>query len=134
MFVAVNERKNLPSVKLARPDVIVAPAALDGELLATALAGEQLTGDRVLEPLLDYTGSPRQDSSRAARRRAARSAARPGPIGRLRAGQSGASESAKERRRRETVQRSPSYRPYSGPDLAVPRTRRSRFEGARRPV
>ena len=36
MFVAVNERKNLPSVKLASPDVIVAPAALDGELLATA--------------------------------------------------------------------------------------------------
>ena len=58
MFVAVNERKNLPSVKLASPDVIVAPAALDGELLATALAGEQLTGDHVLEPPLDYTGSP----------------------------------------------------------------------------
>ncbi len=46
---AVNDGKHLERVKLARPDIVIAPQVLGGELLAMALTGEQVSGEFVLE-------------------------------------------------------------------------------------
>jgi voltage-gated potassium channel len=46
---AVNDGKHLERVKLARPDIVIAPQVLGGELLAMALTGEPVSGEFVLE-------------------------------------------------------------------------------------
>jgi voltage-gated potassium channel len=50
--VAVNDARNLASVKRVRPDLIISPQILGGELLAMALSGEKLDADSLLSQLL----------------------------------------------------------------------------------
>lgn len=57
VFVVVNEVKHVARIKLVHPDVIMTPSVMSGELLAMALAGETMTGDRLIERLFNYTGS-----------------------------------------------------------------------------
>ncbi len=53
---AVNDGKHLERVKLARPDIVIAPQVLGGELLAMALTGEQVSGEFVLERIFHVEG------------------------------------------------------------------------------
>lgn len=46
---AVNDAHHLSRVKLAQPDVVIAPQVLGGELLAMLLSGEQVTPDFVMQ-------------------------------------------------------------------------------------
>lgn len=46
---AVNDAHHLGRVKLAQPDVVIAPQVLGGELAAMLLAGEQVTPDFVMQ-------------------------------------------------------------------------------------
>lgn len=46
---AVNDAHHLSRVKLAQPDVVVAPQVFGGELIAMLLAGEQVTPDFVMQ-------------------------------------------------------------------------------------
>lgn len=46
---AVNDAHHLSRVKLAQPDVVIAPQVLGGELAAMLLAGEQVTPDFVMQ-------------------------------------------------------------------------------------
>ena len=48
----VNSARNLASVKRVRPDVIIAPSVVGGELLAMALSGEHVDGDAMINQLL----------------------------------------------------------------------------------
>jgi voltage-gated potassium channel len=62
VVVVVNDAKHVARVKLARPDVIMTPSVVGGELLAMALTGEQMTGDHVIERLFNYAGSGDNDA------------------------------------------------------------------------
>ncbi|HYM16670.1 MAG TPA: voltage-gated potassium channel protein [Dehalococcoidia bacterium] len=53
---AVNDGKHLERVKLVRPDIVIAPSVLGGELLAMALTGEQISGEFVLERMFHVEG------------------------------------------------------------------------------
>ena len=46
---AVNDARQLNKVKLAQPDVVIAPEVLGGELTAMLLAGETITSDFVMQ-------------------------------------------------------------------------------------
>lgn len=48
-IAAVNDAHHLSRVKLAQPDVVIAPQVLGGELTAMLLAGEQVTPDFVMQ-------------------------------------------------------------------------------------
>ena len=52
--VAVNDARNLASVKRVHPDLIISPQILGGELLAMALSGEKLNADTLLGQLLHF--------------------------------------------------------------------------------
>lgn len=52
----VNDTRNLERLKRVHPDVIIAPTVLGGELLAMALSGEEVQGDKLLERLLQFGG------------------------------------------------------------------------------
>jgi len=49
----VNSARNLASVKRVRPDMVIAPYVVGGELLAMALSGEPLDGDAVARQFLN---------------------------------------------------------------------------------
>ncbi|MGA9856183.1 MAG: voltage-gated potassium channel protein [Gammaproteobacteria bacterium] len=51
---AVNDARNLASVKRVHPDLIISPQILGGELLAVALSGEKLNADTLLSQLLHF--------------------------------------------------------------------------------
>ncbi|MGH8749992.1 MAG: NAD-binding protein, partial [Burkholderiales bacterium] len=46
---AVNDAANLSRIKLARPDVVISPQVLGGELIAMLLSGEEVTPDFVMK-------------------------------------------------------------------------------------
>jgi len=48
-LAAVNDAHHLSRVKLAQPDVVIAPQVLGGELTAMLLSGEQVTPDFVMQ-------------------------------------------------------------------------------------
>jgi len=48
----VNNARNLASVKRVRPDLVIAPYVVGGELLAMALSGEHVDGDAMINQLL----------------------------------------------------------------------------------
>ncbi len=50
--VVVNDARNMERVKRVRPDVIIAPQVLGGELLAMALSGEAVDSEKLLQQLL----------------------------------------------------------------------------------
>jgi voltage-gated potassium channel len=52
--VAVNNSRNLASVKRVHPDLIISPQILGGELLAMALSGEDMNSQNLLDQLLVY--------------------------------------------------------------------------------
>lgn len=52
---AVNDARNMERVKRVRPDLIIAPQVLGGELLAMALSGEQLESERMMQQLLHFS-------------------------------------------------------------------------------
>lgn len=49
IVAAVNDARQLNKVKLAQPDVVIAPQVLGGELTAMLLAGETITSDFVMQ-------------------------------------------------------------------------------------
>ena len=50
----VNDSRNISRIKRVRPDLIIAPQVLGGELLAMALSGEALDSERLMEKLLHF--------------------------------------------------------------------------------
>lgn len=46
---AVNDSKNLKRVQRVKPDMIIAPQVIGGEVLAMALSGEELSSDAILQ-------------------------------------------------------------------------------------
>ncbi|MGH7056461.1 MAG: voltage-gated potassium channel protein [Acetobacteraceae bacterium] len=52
---AVNDARNMARVRRVRPDLIIAPQVLGGELLAMALSGEKLETEQMMEKLLHFT-------------------------------------------------------------------------------
>jgi voltage-gated potassium channel len=46
-----NDASNLARMKRVHPDLIIAPQILGGELLAMALTGEQVDGDKLVKEL-----------------------------------------------------------------------------------
>ena len=48
----VNDARNMERVKRVRPDVIIAPQVLGGELLAMALSGETVDSNKLMQQLL----------------------------------------------------------------------------------
>ncbi|MEL5849053.1 MAG: NAD-binding protein [Candidatus Igneacidithiobacillus chanchocoensis] len=46
---AVNDSKNLKRVQRVKPDMIIAPQVIGGEVLAMALNGEELSSDAILQ-------------------------------------------------------------------------------------
>ncbi len=52
----VNDGRNMQRVRRVRPDVIIAPQVLGGELLAMALSGEAVNTDKLMEQILHVTG------------------------------------------------------------------------------
>jgi len=52
---AVNDARHLSRVKLAQPDVVIAPQVLGGELTAMLLSGEQVTPDFVMQRVFQQT-------------------------------------------------------------------------------
>ncbi len=54
---AVNDAHHLSRVKLAQPDVVIAPQVLGGELTAMLLAGEQVTPDFVMQRVFLNAGA-----------------------------------------------------------------------------
>ncbi|MGH8398886.1 MAG: voltage-gated potassium channel protein [Gammaproteobacteria bacterium] len=53
--VAVNDARNLASVKRVHPDLIISPQILGGELLAMALSGEPMNTDKLIDELLHFS-------------------------------------------------------------------------------
>ncbi len=51
---AVNDARNMDRVKRARPDLIIAPQVLGGELLAMALSGEKVDNEQLMRQLLHF--------------------------------------------------------------------------------
>lgn len=58
---AVNDARHLSRVKLAQPDVVIAPQVLGGELLAMLLSGEQVTPDFVMQRVFQQVDGPPAD-------------------------------------------------------------------------
>lgn len=56
--VALNESQHLGRIRLVQPDLVIAPQALGGEILAMALSGEAITGETILQRFLHYDGAP----------------------------------------------------------------------------
>ncbi|MGH9477278.1 MAG: voltage-gated potassium channel protein [Terriglobales bacterium] len=54
--VALNDSQQLGRIRLVQPDLVIAPQALGGEILAMALSGEAITGDTILQRFLHYDG------------------------------------------------------------------------------
>lgn len=54
---AVNDARHLSRVKLAQPDVVIAPQVLGGELLAMLLSGETVTPEFVMQRVFQQSGS-----------------------------------------------------------------------------
>lgn len=52
----VNDARNMERVKRVRPDVIIAPQVLGGELLAMALSGESVNTDTLMQQILHVPG------------------------------------------------------------------------------
>lgn len=52
----VNDGRNMDRVKRVRPDVIIAPQVLGGELLAMALSGEAVNSDELMRQILHVSG------------------------------------------------------------------------------
>lgn len=50
---AVNDAKNLKRIRRVRPDMVIAPQVLGGELLAMALSGEAVDSEKLMRNLLD---------------------------------------------------------------------------------
>lgn len=48
-IAAVNDARHLSRIKLAQPDVVIAPQVLGGELLAMLLSGEEVTSEFVMQ-------------------------------------------------------------------------------------
>ncbi|MGN6312950.1 MAG: voltage-gated potassium channel protein [Rhodanobacteraceae bacterium] len=57
-IAAVNDARHLARVKLAQPDVVIAPQVLGGELTAMLLAGEQVTSDFVMNRVFQQDHAP----------------------------------------------------------------------------
>lgn len=57
-IAAVNDARHLARVKLAQPDVVIAPQVLGGELTAMLLAGEQVTPDFVMNRVFQQDHAP----------------------------------------------------------------------------
>ncbi|MGH9467369.1 MAG: NAD-binding protein [Terriglobales bacterium] len=55
--VALNDSQHLGRIRLVQPDLVIAPQALGGEILAMALSGETITGESILERFLHYDGA-----------------------------------------------------------------------------
>ncbi|MGH9486746.1 MAG: voltage-gated potassium channel protein [Terriglobales bacterium] len=55
--VALNDSQHLGRIRLVSPDLVIAPQALGGEILAMALSGETITGDTILQRFLHYDGA-----------------------------------------------------------------------------
>lgn len=55
---AVNDAHHLNRVKLAQPDVVIAPQVLGGELTAMLLAGEPVTPDFVMQRVFQSAAAP----------------------------------------------------------------------------
>ena len=56
---ALNEAGHRNRIKLAQPDVVIAPQLLGGELLAMLLTGEEVTSDFIMKSVLqDLTATP----------------------------------------------------------------------------
>lgn len=51
---AVNDTRNLKRVKLAQPDVIIAPQVLGGELVAMHLEGEEVSSDFLMDRIFQH--------------------------------------------------------------------------------
>ena len=49
---AVNDARHLGRVRLAQPDVVIAPQVLGGELIAMVMSGETVTPDFVMKHVL----------------------------------------------------------------------------------
>jgi voltage-gated potassium channel len=60
---AVNDAHHLSRVKLAQPDVVIAPQVLGGELAAMLLAGEQVTPDFVMQRVFQNVAAPTSEKS-----------------------------------------------------------------------
>lgn len=54
-IAAVNDARHMGRVKLAQPDVVIAPQVLGGELTAMLLSGEQVTSDFVMQRVFQQT-------------------------------------------------------------------------------
>lgn len=52
----VNDGRHMARVKRVRPDVIIAPQVLGGELLAMALSGEEVNSDLLMRQILQVAG------------------------------------------------------------------------------
>lgn len=52
--VVVNDAHNLPKIRRVRPDLIIAPQVIGGELLAMALSGEKVDSDLLMQHLLHF--------------------------------------------------------------------------------
>lgn len=55
--VALNDSQHLGRIRLVQPDLVIAPQALGGEILAMALSGEAITGETILQRFLHYDGA-----------------------------------------------------------------------------
>lgn len=56
---ALNDAQHRNRIKLAQPDVVIAPQLLGGELLAMLLTGEEVTSDFIMKSVLqDLSGDP----------------------------------------------------------------------------
>lgn len=55
---AVNDAHHLGRVRLAQPDVVIAPQILGGELAAMLLTGEEVTAEFVLQRVFQQSGAP----------------------------------------------------------------------------
>lgn len=55
-IAAVNDAHHLARVKLAQPDVVIAPQILGGELAAMMLCGEQVSSDYVMQRVFQQRG------------------------------------------------------------------------------
>ena len=60
---AVNHGKNMTRVRGVRPDMVIAPQVMGGELLAMALNGENLDSETVIERLFKTNEATKTDQS-----------------------------------------------------------------------
>lgn len=57
-MAALNEAHHRNRIKLAQPDVVIAPQLLGGELLAMLLTGEEVTSDFVMKSAFQGLSRP----------------------------------------------------------------------------